>query len=128
MQSWFYFYRCFQTLLFWWMVACILRLFNSIVYSFKLFSTQSPMNASLKYLETDGAHVFGFWCLIVRVLYLQKYFSCFQMPLHTIIEIQMGVSGVQEKRYKLMDWTQASNLCFNKNWIPMHFSEFIRKM
>lgn len=26
-----------------------------------------------------------------------------QMPLHTIIEIQMGVSGVQEKRYKLMD-------------------------
>ncbi|CAG7867464.1 unnamed protein product [Brassica rapa] len=26
-----------------------------------------------------------------------------EMPLHTIIEIQMGVSGVQEKRYKLMD-------------------------
>lgn len=26
------------------------------------------------------------------------------MPLHTIIEIQMGVTGVQEKRYKLMDW------------------------
>ncbi|KAM0044708.1 putative 6-phosphofructo-2-kinase, Fructose-2,6-bisphosphate 2-phosphatase [Helianthus debilis subsp. tardiflorus] len=25
------------------------------------------------------------------------------MPLHTIIEIQMGVTGVQEKRYKLMD-------------------------
>ncbi|XP_051143149.1 6-phosphofructo-2-kinase/fructose-2,6-bisphosphatase-like isoform X2 [Andrographis paniculata] len=25
-----------------------------------------------------------------------------EMPLHTIIEIQMGVSGVQEKRYKLM--------------------------
>ncbi|KMZ63817.1 6-phosphofructo-2-kinase [Zostera marina] len=25
------------------------------------------------------------------------------VPLHTIIEIQMGVSGVQEKRYKLMD-------------------------
>lgn len=28
----------------------------------------------------------------------------FQVPLHTIIEIQMGVTGVQEKRYKLMDW------------------------
>lgn len=26
-----------------------------------------------------------------------------QMPLHTIIEIQMGVTGVQEKRYKLME-------------------------
>ncbi|THU67925.1 hypothetical protein C4D60_Mb05t29850 [Musa balbisiana] len=26
-----------------------------------------------------------------------------QVPLHTIIEIQMGVIGVQEKRYKLMD-------------------------
>ncbi|XP_010264584.1 PREDICTED: 6-phosphofructo-2-kinase/fructose-2,6-bisphosphatase [Nelumbo nucifera] len=26
-----------------------------------------------------------------------------EVPLHTIIEIQMGVSGVQEKRYKLMD-------------------------
>ncbi|XWS53348.1 hypothetical protein CRYUN_Cryun11dG0149500 [Craigia yunnanensis] len=27
----------------------------------------------------------------------------FEVPLHTIIEIQMGVSGVREKRYKLMD-------------------------
>ncbi|KAA8549433.1 hypothetical protein F0562_001094 [Nyssa sinensis] len=26
-----------------------------------------------------------------------------EMPLHTIIEIRMGVTGVQEKRYKLMD-------------------------
>ncbi|GMH11983.1 hypothetical protein Nepgr_013824 [Nepenthes gracilis] len=26
-----------------------------------------------------------------------------EMPLHTIIEIQMGVTGVREKRYKLMD-------------------------
>ncbi|CAM6124564.1 unnamed protein product [Calypogeia fissa] len=26
-----------------------------------------------------------------------------EMPLHTIIEIQMGVAGVQEKRYKLME-------------------------
>ncbi|GJM94704.1 hypothetical protein PR202_ga11376 [Eleusine coracana subsp. coracana] len=26
-----------------------------------------------------------------------------QMPLHTIIEIQMGVTGVEEKRYKLME-------------------------
>ncbi|XP_066164654.1 6-phosphofructo-2-kinase/fructose-2,6-bisphosphatase isoform X3 [Oryza sativa Japonica Group] len=26
-----------------------------------------------------------------------------EIPLHTIIEIQMGVAGVQEKRYKLMD-------------------------
>lgn len=26
-----------------------------------------------------------------------------EVPLHTIIEIQMGVAGVQEKRYKLMD-------------------------
>ncbi|KQK22136.1 6-phosphofructo-2-kinase/fructose-2,6-bisphosphatase [Brachypodium distachyon] len=26
-----------------------------------------------------------------------------EIPLHTIIEIQMGVSGVEEKRYKLMD-------------------------
>ncbi|CAM0957574.1 unnamed protein product [Alopecurus aequalis] len=26
-----------------------------------------------------------------------------EMPLHTIIEIQMGVTGVEEKRYKLMD-------------------------
>ncbi|KAJ9698731.1 hypothetical protein PVL29_007673 [Vitis rotundifolia] len=26
-----------------------------------------------------------------------------EVPLHTIIEIQMGVTGVQEKRYKLMD-------------------------
>ncbi|BBN14963.1 hypothetical protein MPTK1_6g15850 [Marchantia polymorpha subsp. ruderalis] len=26
-----------------------------------------------------------------------------EMPLHTIIEIQMGVTGVQEKRYKLME-------------------------
>lgn len=26
-----------------------------------------------------------------------------EMPLHTIIEIQMGVTGVQEKRYKLMN-------------------------
>ncbi|GAB4859265.1 hypothetical protein Ancab_010727 [Ancistrocladus abbreviatus] len=26
-----------------------------------------------------------------------------EVPLHTIIEIQMGVSGVQEKKYKLMD-------------------------
>ncbi|TVU17411.1 hypothetical protein EJB05_33447, partial [Eragrostis curvula] len=26
-----------------------------------------------------------------------------EMPLHTIIEIQMGVKGVEEKRYKLMD-------------------------
>jgi hypothetical protein len=32
-----------------------------------------------------------------------------QMPLHTIIEIQMGVTGVQEKRYKLME-TQSENL------------------
>lgn len=28
-----------------------------------------------------------------------------EVPLHTIIEIQMGVTGVQEKRYKLMDST-----------------------
>ncbi|KAJ1699034.1 hypothetical protein LUZ63_007546 [Rhynchospora breviuscula] len=28
------------------------------------------------------------------------------VPLHTIIEIQMGVTGVQEKRYKLMDGVQ----------------------
>lgn len=28
-----------------------------------------------------------------------------EVPLHTIIEIQMGVTGVQEKRYKLMDTT-----------------------
>jgi hypothetical protein len=34
-----------------------------------------------------------------------------QMPLHTIIEIQMGVTGVQEKRYKLME-TQSENLLF----------------
>ncbi|KAH8949050.1 hypothetical protein BDL97_10G009900 [Sphagnum fallax] len=26
-----------------------------------------------------------------------------EMPLHTIIEIQMGVTGVQEKGYKLME-------------------------
>jgi 6-phosphofructo-2-kinase/fructose-2,6-biphosphatase len=26
-----------------------------------------------------------------------------QIPLHTIIEIKMGVTGVEEKRYKLMD-------------------------
>ncbi|KAL5218880.1 hypothetical protein ABZP36_019564 [Zizania latifolia] len=26
-----------------------------------------------------------------------------EIPLHTVIEIQMGVAGVQEKRYKLMD-------------------------
>ncbi|KAK8946531.1 6-phosphofructo-2-kinase/fructose-2,6-bisphosphatase [Platanthera zijinensis] len=26
-----------------------------------------------------------------------------EVPLHTVIEIQMGVTGVQEKRYKLMD-------------------------
>lgn len=31
-----------------------------------------------------------------------------QMPLHTIIEIQMGVTGVQEKRYKLME-TQSTS-------------------
>jgi 6-phosphofructo-2-kinase/fructose-2,6-biphosphatase len=30
-----------------------------------------------------------------------------EMPLHTIIEIQMGVTGVQEKRYKLME-TQST--------------------
>jgi hypothetical protein len=30
-------------------------------------------------------------------------FDCMQMPLHTIIEIQMGVTGVQEKGYKLME-------------------------
>ncbi|KAJ3682849.1 hypothetical protein LUZ60_013076 [Juncus effusus] len=29
-----------------------------------------------------------------------------EVPLHTIIEIQMGVTGVQEKRYKLMDGVQ----------------------
>jgi hypothetical protein len=29
-----------------------------------------------------------------------------QVPLHTIIEIQMGVTGLQEKRYKLMDGVQ----------------------
>jgi 6-phosphofructo-2-kinase/fructose-2,6-biphosphatase len=34
-----------------------------------------------------------------------------QMPLHTIIEIQMGVTGVQEKRYKLME-TQSENFFF----------------
>ncbi|KAJ4769069.1 hypothetical protein LUZ62_053326 [Rhynchospora pubera] len=28
-----------------------------------------------------------------------------EVPLHTIIEIQMGVTGVEEKRYKLMDST-----------------------
>jgi len=32
-----------------------------------------------------------------------------QMPLHTIIEIQMGVTGVQEKRYKLME-TQSMSM------------------
>jgi 6-phosphofructo-2-kinase/fructose-2,6-biphosphatase len=31
-----------------------------------------------------------------------------QMPLHTIIQIQMGVTGVQEKRYKLME-TQSKS-------------------
>jgi hypothetical protein len=31
------------------------------------------------------------------------FFEISQMPLHTIIEIQMGVTGVQEKRYKLME-------------------------
>ncbi len=34
-----------------------------------------------------------------------------QMPLHTIIEIQMGVTGVQEKRYKLME-TQSEHFFF----------------
>jgi hypothetical protein len=29
-------------------------------------------------------------------------FSYLQVPLHTIIEIELGVTGVQEKRYKLM--------------------------
>nr|XP_043635601.1 6-phosphofructo-2-kinase/fructose-2,6-bisphosphatase-like isoform X1 [Erigeron canadensis] len=46
---------------------------------------------------------------VLRALY--AYFSDrplteiphIEMPLHTIIEIQMGVTGVQEKRYKLMD-------------------------
>lgn len=37
------------------------------------------------------------------------------MPLHTIIEIQMGVSGVQEKRYKLMDWIQTTTITTNPN-------------
>ncbi|GAB2241878.1 hypothetical protein Droror1_Dr00018653 [Drosera rotundifolia] len=30
-----------------------------------------------------------------------------EVPLHTIIEIQMGVTGVQEKRYKLMNWSSS---------------------
>ena len=37
-----------------------------------------------------------------------------QMPLHTIIEIQMGVTGVQEKRYKLMEtqWSKSYELSY----------------
>lgn len=38
---------------------------------------------------------FGFGSEIVAVR--------MQVPLHTIIEIQMGVAGMQEKRYKLME-------------------------
>lgn len=33
-----------------------------------------------------------------------------QMPLHTVIEIQMGVSGVQEKRYRLMDTSSLRSM------------------
>ncbi|XP_010542668.1 PREDICTED: 6-phosphofructo-2-kinase/fructose-2,6-bisphosphatase-like [Tarenaya hassleriana] len=46
---------------------------------------------------------------VLRALYAYfadrplKEITHIEMPLHTIIEIQMGVSGVQEKRYKLMD-------------------------
>ncbi|GAB4825382.1 hypothetical protein Ancab_008253 [Ancistrocladus abbreviatus] len=46
---------------------------------------------------------------VLRALYAYfadrplKEIPDFEVPLHTIIEIQMGVSGVQEKRYKLMD-------------------------
>ncbi|KAK4275137.1 hypothetical protein QN277_018271 [Acacia crassicarpa] len=46
---------------------------------------------------------------VVRALYAYfadrplKEIPHIEVPLHTIIEIQMGVTGVQEKRYKLMD-------------------------
>ncbi|MCO5575774.1 hypothetical protein L7F22_029579 [Adiantum nelumboides] len=46
---------------------------------------------------------------ILRALYAYfadkplKEIPHIEVPLHTIIEIQMGVTGVQEKRYKLMD-------------------------
>ncbi|KAJ4979673.1 hypothetical protein NE237_010453 [Protea cynaroides] len=46
---------------------------------------------------------------VLRALYAYfadrplKEIPYIEVPLHTIIEIQMGVAGVQEKRYKLMD-------------------------
>ncbi|KAG0476940.1 hypothetical protein HPP92_013781 [Vanilla planifolia] len=46
---------------------------------------------------------------VLRALYAYfadrplKEIADIEVPLHTIIEIQMGVTGVQEKRYKLMD-------------------------
>ncbi|KAG6678033.1 hypothetical protein I3842_14G059700 [Carya illinoinensis] len=46
---------------------------------------------------------------VLRALYAYfadrplKEIPYIEVPLHTIIEIQMGVTGVQEKRYKLMD-------------------------
>lgn len=60
-----------------------------------------------------------------------------QMPLHTIIEIQMGVTGIQEKRYKLME-TQSMSfepdlqmngslcrfLCFQFRLVSSFFSFF----
>ncbi|KAL2664958.1 hypothetical protein AAZV13_02G192600 [Glycine max] len=46
---------------------------------------------------------------VLRALYAYftdrplKEIADIEMPLHTIIEIQLGVTGVEEKRYKLMD-------------------------
>ena len=44
-----------------------------------------------------------FWSEVVLIIFAVAKNTFLQIPLHTIIEIQMGVAGVQEKRYKLMD-------------------------
>ncbi|GAB2223296.1 hypothetical protein Drorol1_Dr00017436 [Drosera rotundifolia] len=50
---------------------------------------------------------------VLRALYAYfadrplKEIPYIEVPLHTIIEIQMGVTGVQEKRYKLMNWSSS---------------------
>jgi len=49
--------------------------------------------------QLNIAHMSWVWFLRLEAIYWM------QVPLHTIIEIQMGVTGMQEKRYKLMEAT-----------------------
>lgn len=79
---------------------CIISIFynNLSVWKFMILSFE----IDFEYMKKGCFIHLNFVTLFCKWNATHLFFRNMQMPLHTIIEIQMGVTGVQEKRYKLM--------------------------